>query len=245
MARRGTASDEADTTTAPTVRAIEALLAPSGLMVRGGFDPRPEDDVPPLPGGAPVATVVLVGNAGPSMWRAFASARARWAQGDALDVWTEHVLSAAAAALGAHPLFPVTGPPWLPFQRWARRAEPVSPSPIGPLIHPDYGLWHAYRGVLAFATALDLPPPDRRPSPCESCEDKPCLEACPVGALKPGSYDLPACLDHITSEAGRDCLGSSCRARRACPVGTQFAYGPEQSAFHMQAFIRANRARGG
>ena len=37
------------------------------------------------------------------------------------------------------------------------RAEAVAPSPLGILIHPDYGLWHAYRGALAFAERLALP----------------------------------------------------------------------------------------
>ena len=40
-------------------------------------------------------------------------------------------------------LFPFGGPPHFPFQQWARRAEPVHPSPIGLLIHPIYGLWHS------------------------------------------------------------------------------------------------------
>ncbi len=244
MARQGGAGAKAEAATAPALTEIEAALTPSGLILRGGFHPRPEDRVPPLPNGVPAGTLVLVGNAGPSMWRAFRAISPERAISDALDIWTRRVLEAAAATLNAHIVFPFTGPPWLPFQRWARRAEPVSPSPIGPLIHPDYGLWHAYRGALVFASALDLPPPDRRPSPCESCEDKPCLVTCPVAALEPGSYDLPACLDHIASEAGRDCSALSCRARRACPVGTEYAYEPEQAAFHMAAFIRANRPRG-
>ena len=85
------------------------------------------------------------------------------------------------------------------------------------------------------------------PQPTFSSAKRPRLEqaiSCPVAALEPGSYDLPACLDHIASEAGRDCSALSCRARRACPVGTEYAYQPEQAAFHMAAFIRANRPRG-
>src|SRR4030095_137820 len=49
--------------------------------------------------------------------------------------------------------------------RWAMRAEAVAPSPLGILIHPDYGLWHAYRGALAFAERLALPPRGARPLP--------------------------------------------------------------------------------
>ena len=227
-----------------TLDEIEQALAPTGLVLRGGFHPRPGDEVPPLPGGAPTGTLVLVGNAGPSMWRVFTAARLTHAEPNPLDSWTGRVLTRAAAGLGAHPLFPFDGPPWLPFQRWARRAEPVAPSPIGPLIHPDYGLWHAYRGALAFSEGLDLPPPDTRPRPCDSCADKPCLGTCPVAALTPGAYDIAACIDHITAQAGRDCSDLGCRARRACPIGREYIYEPEQAAFHMRAFIRANRTDG-
>ena len=163
--------------------AIEAALRLAGLTPRGAFRPAPGDGVPPLPDGRAAATVVLAGNAGPAMWRRFAIERRAADAPNALDGWTRGVLRGLAERLGGHPLYPFGGPPYLPFQRWARRAEPVHPSPIGPLIHPDYGLWHAYRGALAFADALDPPPADDRPSPCESCADKPCLKTCPVGAL--------------------------------------------------------------
>ena len=63
-----------------------------------------------------------------------------------------------APGFGATALFPFGGPPWLPFQRWAMKADCVTASPLGILIHPDFGLWHAYRGALAFAEQLDLPP---------------------------------------------------------------------------------------
>ena len=195
--------------------------------------------MPPLPDGRPAGTLVLAGNVGGSLWRAFSRRRQAADEPDALDGWTGRVLGPLAAELGGQALFPFGGPPYLPFQRWARRAEPVHPSPIGPLIHPDHGLWHAYRGALAFGERLDLPPRDTRPSPCESCADKPCLSSCPVGALTTGGYDVPACAAHLATEAGADCMEQSCRARRACPVGRENAYGPEQSRFHMAAFLRA------
>jgi hypothetical protein len=128
----------------------------------------------------------------------------------------------------------------LPFQRWAQRAEPVFPSPIGMLIHPEHGLWHAYRGALAFAGEIaGLPPRGAAHSPCDSCADKPCLTTCPVGAFGPEGYDVPACAAHLRRPAGADCMGLGCRARRACPVGRQATYLPEQAAFHMAAFLGA------
>jgi hypothetical protein len=139
------------------------------------------------------------------------------------------------------PLFPFDGPPFLPFQRWAQKAEPVHPSPLGILIHPDWGLWHAYRGALAFAERIDLPLPDRRSSPCESCAGKPCLTACPVGAFTSAAYDVPTCVTHISAPAGAECI-TGCLARRACPVGLGYHHIAEQARFHQRAFLAAQLA---
>lgn len=226
---------------APSFSSIAGALVPYGLIARGGFYPQPEDGVPGDP-----ATLVLVGNAGPLMWHAFESARSedRYAAStDPLDDWIKDVLSDVAARLGAVPLFPFGGPPYLPFQRWAQRAEAVAPSPLGVLIHPDYGLWHAYRGALAFAERIDVPVPDSRPSPCVACSDKPCLTTCPVAAFGPSGYDVPVCVDHISAAAGADCLDLGCRARRACPVGQGFTYEQANAALHMAAFRRAQGPR--
>ncbi|HTO84225.1 MAG TPA: hypothetical protein VMQ73_18510 [Methylomirabilota bacterium] len=221
---------------------IEHRVAAAGLAIRGGFHPEAADAVPAGPDGRPTSTVVLIGNVDGSMWDAFAAApELHDGAPNALDRWTRRVVDGIAGAVGATALYPFRGPPYLPFQRWAMRAEPVAPSPLGILIHPDYGLWHAYRGALAFAQPLDLPPRDARPSPCDSCRDKPCLTACPVGAFGDRGYDVPACIGHIAGPAGAACMAGSCLARRACPVGRAFTYGPPQSAYHMQAFLRSNR----
>ncbi len=221
---------------------IELALKPWGLRARGGFRPNPDDGVPVLPDGVPAAAVVLAGNAGPGMWQAFSqSPEAADGTPDPLDRWSLRMLSELAHQLGGHALFPFGGPPYLPFQRWALRAEPVHASPLGVLIHPFHGLWHAYRGALAFAEPLDLPPREDSPSPCASCPDKPCLSACPVTAFSADGYDVPACVRHSTEPDGQDCLDSGCRARRACPVGQEAVYLPAQAGFHMAAFLDARR----
>jgi hypothetical protein len=211
-----------------------------GMAWRGAFHPRPEDAVPALPDGTAAGTLVLLGFAGGVGWPAFAAAQeAGDGLPDPLDRWSRRVVEALAARLGGLALFPFAGPPWLPFQRWARRAEPVFPSPLGLLIHPEWGLWHSYRGALALRERLALPAPPAAASPCDACVARPCLSACPVGAFTPGGYDVAACASHVAAPAGGACMTAGCLARRACPVGAVHAVGPEQAGFHMRGFRAA------
>lgn len=212
---------------------LSARFAAHGLLLRGGFVPRPEDAVPVVSEGRAAAAVLIIGNAGPEMWRHFAPHANDGP--DALDRWTRRVVEAIAAPIGAKAVYPFQSPP-LPFLRWAMRAEDVQPSPIGVLIHPEYGLWHAYRAALLLPGPIELPAPPDRPRPCETCLERPCLTACPVGAFDHG-YDVTACRTHLTSGRGEDCLGNGCRARAACPVGAPYA--PGQARFHMAAFQNA------
>ncbi|HUT48372.1 MAG TPA: hypothetical protein VM325_03465 [Alphaproteobacteria bacterium] len=225
--------------TPPTALAkVEAALEAVGLTPRGTFHPEPADNVPALPDGSRAGTLVLAGNVGPAMWTAFADTDRTGTE--ALDRWSGDVLGSIAGRFGGTAHLP-GGPPYLPFIRWAQRAGPVRPSAIGMLIHPDFGLWHAYRGALALPDRLDLPPPDDRPRACDTCADKPCLTTCPVGAFAPEGYDVPSCVDYLETTSGNSCSRQGCAARRACPVGRDYHYAPEQAAFHMAAFLRANR----
>lgn len=213
---------------------IAAALAGHGLIARGAFHPGPDDGAP-----AGTGTLLLAGNAGAGMWAAFAATGP--VGEDPLDTWSCRVLEEIARRVGATALLPSDGPPYLPFQRWAARADAVFASPLGILIHPDYGMWHGYRGALAFGDRRELPPRDARPSPCETCSVRSCLSACPVAAFGGGGYDVPACATHLQRDAGADCMALACRARRACPVGRDYLYEPAQAAFHMRAFLAARR----
>ena len=206
---------------------IADTLKHLGLILRGGFHPHGKDDVA-------ASTVVLIGNAGPGLWQSFPGPDG---SGNPLDGWCRKVLLSIARSLGADILFPFDGPPYHPFLNWAQRAEGLSPSPIGPLIHPYYGLWHAYRGALLFSHVFDVPPP-LNTNPCESCVNKPCLATCPVGAFGADGYDVFTCICHIKAPAGNDCLDRGCLARGACPIGRNYLYAPEQAAFHMAAFLQ-------
>jgi epoxyqueuosine reductase QueG len=205
----------------------------AGFAPLGWFEPGAADAVP-----HDARFVILVGNAGPEMFRRFALERDhRTAK---IDDWTRDVLGGLADDLSAKAVFPFDTPP-LPFLTWARRARAGHVSPLGLNIHPTYGLWHAFRAALLFPAAFDLPLQSAGAHPCETCADKPCLSACPVHAFNGSSYDDAACAAHLETPAGEDCMSGGCLARRACPVGREFTYHPFQAHFFMRAFRAARR----
>lgn len=219
---------------------IDRLLAGTGLFVRGAFHPAPEDGVRALADGRAAETVVLVGNAGKALWTAFRRDIPTIAGKDPLDTWVDAHLERAASALDAEIVF-ATRKPWPPIQRWAMKAGGVHRSPIGILIHPEFGLWHVYRGALLFARKLALPSAPASESPCDTCAKKPCLTACPADAFQPDRFDMLACVGHVESPKGKACTTGGCLARRACPVGRPHAYVAEEGAFHMAAVVRTVR----
>jgi hypothetical protein len=207
----------------------------AGLVPRGALSLAEGERVGEL---ADMRTIVLAGMVGRGGWEAFAaSPEAGDGLDDPLDRWSRRLIESVARELGAKALFPFGGPPFLPFQRWAQRAEPLNSSPIGLLIHPYYGLWHAYRGALGLSEELAVAEPAPVPSPCETCSGRWCLKTCPVGAFSEAGYDVAACAGHLRSAAGGDCMAEGCRARWACPVGAEHAYGPEEASFLMRAFL--------
>lgn len=212
---------------------ILQAIARESFTPLGWFSPVAEDRVP-----AGTRFVILIGNAGPQMFRRFA--RERDPAHDLMDDWCREVIGRLARDLDARAVYPFDKPP-LPFLSWARRAKAGHVSPLGLNIHTTYGLWHAFRAALLFPVEFDVPPLSAGAHPCESCESKPCLSACPVEAFSGTGYDVPRCIDHIAAPAGEDCMTNGCLARRACPVGRAFAYGPAQMQFHMRAFLKAHQ----
>jgi epoxyqueuosine reductase QueG len=200
----------------------------------GWFEPKASDGVPE---GA--AFVILIGNAGPDMFRRFA--RERDPSGDAMDKWTRDVVSTLARDLDANAVYPFDMDPPYPFLTWARRGGAGHVSPLGLNIHPTYGLWHAYRAALLFPVAFDLPAHKPGVHPCDGCQDRPCLSACPVSAFEATRYDVDACAGHLKMPQGADCMSRGCLARHACPVGQGFAYSPAQAQFHMRSFLTARQ----
>lgn len=214
-------------------------LERQGLTLRGGFNFEERDEAPKGASGRPAKAVLLVGNVGGAFWPYFQ--RWRDAQGthseNPLDEWSRQVIETAGATIGARVVLP-NDRPFLPFQQWAMRAEKLRASPLGILMHPEYGLWHAYRGALLLDTELLS---EERPASvhlCDECLEKPCLKACPVHAHHVAGFAYERCLEHVRSEAGAECMSAGCLDRNACPYGTQYRYPRAVQQFFMDAFAR-------
>ena len=218
---------------------LSTALEPAALFLRGGFYPAESDEVPALPDGTEAGTVLLAGNVGGAMWAAFSTDGPGPDPHNPLDSWLKPHILAAAEAVGGHAILPNEGPPYVPIQDWATRADPIHRSPTGIMIHPEYGLWHVYRAAFLFAGRVEFAPRGDSPSPCESCAAKPCLTICPVDAFKPDRFDFKSCSDHVAGISGANCRTRGCMARRACPVGRQYAYPRDAQEFHTAAFLRA------
>jgi len=161
---------------------------------------------------------------------------------DPLERWSRQVLGEVAGKFGARLVLPFERP-FAPFQTWAKRATGMKQTPLGLLIHRQYGLWFALRGVLFLSVNVKNQQLHKLIQAtgdvvhlCESCEGKPCLSACPVDAFQEGRLDTDACFSHIDLSAAPDCGKHGCAARAACPGGEGYEYCPEQVRFHMAAF---------
>lgn len=203
---------------------LEDRASPHGLILMGTLHE----------GGG---TIALLG-AGNGIWPAFTAAD-EYSDGrpDPLDRWSKRVVGALAASYGASSIFPSDGPPYAPFIAWARATGRFWQSPTGMLVHDQAGLMISIRGAIRWSRAYPLTDVQAG-NPCDTCLARPCVSACPVGALSgTGPYDVPSCKAFLAAPEGADCMSRGCLVRRACPVSQDFGRDPAQSAFHMRAFV--------
>lgn len=198
------------------------LTTPQGLFISG---------LAPLDGG----TAVLLSPDGAAFWPVL-TASPEWRDGgpDPVDRWSARVITALAAEWGGRAILPF-GSDRADFLGLARASGRAWVSPVGMLVHDAMGLWCSYRGAVVLPQPC--PPRPAAPAPCARCPDRPCLTACPVGALGGAAgYDLAACHGWLDRRDGADCMTAGCRARRACPAGAGYGRLPAQSAHHMRHF---------
>ncbi|TJV88166.1 MAG: hypothetical protein E5X84_27860, partial [Mesorhizobium sp.] len=212
----------------PRYEGVDKALTAHGLTPRGGFNFADGEQSPSGLSGAAARSVLLVGQAGAAPWPHFL----RWKESQSgtianpLDAWSREVIGTVANDFGARAVSP-SDRPYLPFQQWAMRAEGLRPSPLGILMHPQYGLWHAYRGALLFEDEIALPEPRDVIHLCDACVDKPCLKSCPVDAYSADGFAHKTCLAHVRGQNGAPCRTGGCFDRNACPYGTAYRYPPQ------------------
>lgn len=175
--------------------------------------------------------LVLVGHGGRRLWEALQAHGLETA--DPVDHYsvtrTSYFLRHYLPDPSVLWLYPDT-PYLVPLQQLGQLAGWSYPSPLGQGIHPAYGVWFAYRA--AFLTTLALPlrhePP--QPSPCDACPDKPCIRACPVGAVRPERFDVDGCARYRLG--GQSPCADRCLARLACPFFPEHRYSLPQVQYH-------------
>ena len=194
------------------VTALRDALLPTGLNLVAAVPAELYDrDVPEryrlrkrYPG---VHSLIVIGNGGAAFWiafRAYCDGHPDFVntEADPLDAYTTRVIEAQVPPiLVRHDL---EGRVLYPFRF---DTEPVSfihlgaiagfgaRSLLGVLVHPEYGPWVALRAALVLDVAIE-PITVANFDPCGTCAEKPCISACPVGAVSERGWDVPRCAAH-------------------------------------------------
>ncbi|MES2878349.1 MAG: hypothetical protein V4713_07990 [Pseudomonadota bacterium] len=188
--------------------------------------------------------LILIGHRGRDLWNTLQK-RGMHGKHPIDEFVTERVAAWMAGPLQGHAwcqVFPGAHPVGL--QRLGALAGWHHPSPFWVGVDAEWGSWFAYRAVVLADTQLALTPRREFPSPCDSCADKPCIAACPAGALaseRTGSWRLQTCLDF--RKRPQSPCEDRCLARNACPVGAGHRYADEQVAYHYLQSLPVIRKR--
>jgi hypothetical protein len=230
-----------------TAESIAAAVVPFGLNLIGVAPVASYDaGVAPerrlagrLPGGA--ESVVVVGNGGGAFWAAYrrfcAQRPGHERRADPLDDFTREVVDAACAPLAARAPFHVFYPfgfaeDGVSFTRLALLAGLGRESLVGVLVHPVYGPWIALRAAIVVRGKLEAPRPADGFDPCPTCVERPCIRACPGGAVGTGGWSVPRCGAHRARPD--DPCAARCHARVACVLGPEHRHPAEALAYHQQ-----------
>jgi hypothetical protein len=219
-----------------SLASLLAALAEAGLDLTGTLSVEAYDSqVPGAWQSAEVSPgcrgVVVVGNAGRTLWPRFEAAPESKLRSNPLDRYTERVLREVAACCDPPARFALYTErrqgQYLPLVALAERAGFGAPGRVGVLLHPEYGPWVSIRGVLY----LGFEVPFREPAafdPCRGCP-APCASSCHGGVIGERSFDFARCFrTKITHRACR----TACDARSACVLGPEHAFTTEQIEHH-------------
>ncbi len=186
------------------------------------------------------ARLVLLGNGGSDFWTALqrAEIQSEHPVDDFSIQVTQHFVDTYLGETQSLLLYPSEH--FVPLQQLGTLAGWSHPSPLGLGINPKYGVWFAYRTAFLTTAPLPITPVAPSSSPCDSCQDKPCITACPGQAVQGvGNFSIPACATYRVTDnsACADC----CLSRMACPIGPEHRYDLEQIQYHYRYALNSIR----
>lgn len=120
------------------------------------------------------------------------------------------------------------------FANWSH------PAPIGQGINPKFGVWFAYRTAFLVNGRFPTSTQPATESPCLSCHEKPCISACPSGAISQTAFNIFTCTDYRI-EVHSSCA-DRCLARMACPVAPEHKYSLPQIQYHYTQSLETIKA---
>ena len=184
--------------------------------------------------------LILIGHAGQKLWQKLK----RWQElnlssktsEDPIDCFSKyHVEKYFNDRLNADDfeiIFPLSKPAqntqqsFLNLQEIGQLVGWHHPSPFGVGINQQWGSWFAYRAVVLSKSDFQPTKPLNAMSPCQNCEKKPCIQACPADALDRESLNLDLCLSYRRKE--NSSCQERCIARMSCPVAKEHQYDLQQ-----------------
>jgi len=185
--------------------------------------------------------LVLLGHGGQQMWAQLQTFGMRTA--DPVDYYsltiTRQFIRQWLEDAQTLILYP-DAPYQIPLTTLGELAGWSQPSPLGLGIHPEYGLWFAYRAVFLTQAELPITPVTAvPPSACTTCQHKPCITACPAHAVQTTGFDVFACA-HFRVQPQAVCA-DRCLARLACPVAPEHHYTEAQLVYHYRQSLATIR----
>ena len=216
-----------------SVARTRAALAAGGFtldapLTAGDYDalvPEPWRCASVFPG---TRNVLVVANAGRTLWPLFLASPESRLEHDPLDGYTRRVFAEASGDDAGFALYmDRRDEHYLPLVPLAQRAGLGTPGRVGVLLHPVYGPWMSLRGVVFTSECIE-PPAVESFDPCTGCP-APCQSACHGRVIAKDGVDVDGC--YRTRLTNPECA-LRCDARRACVVGPEHAFSPEQEAHH-------------
>lgn len=172
--------------------------------------------------------VLVVANAGRTLWPLFSSSPEASRPEDPLDTYTRRVFEEATSPDAGFALYNERREgSYLPLVTLAERAGLGIPGRVGVLLHPVYGPWMSLRGVVFTREPVELAPVSSF-DPCTGCP-APCAEACHGNVVHLDGVDVEGC--YRTRLTLRECA-LRCDARAACVIGPEHAFSADQVAHH-------------